>query len=77
MSAPLRACKEIGVCLTFACDTIQEVRELQGRAGNSMKAIPKVLRYLAEVVVQDALDLAEAFPDNPVHAFLLNNPDFM
>ena len=46
-------------------------------AGNSMKSVPAAMEYLAKVVVQDALELAERFPDNPVHALLLEEPAFM
>ena len=45
-------------------------------AGNSMKAVLQALEYLAKVVVQDALDLAEAYPANKVHAFLLADDCF-
>lgn len=37
----------------------------------------KLLRTGAVVVVQDALELAEQYPDNPVHAILLQEPLFM
>lgn len=36
----------------------------------------KVLRMGAVVVVQDALELAEQFPNNPVHSLLLEQPVF-
>lgn len=35
-----------------------------------------ILRMGATVVVQDALELAERFPNNPVHAMLLKKPSF-
>ena len=38
-----------------------------------MKGMPKVLEYLAVVLVQDALELAEKYPENPVHAHLLDH----
>ena len=46
-------------------------------AGNSMKAVPATMEYLAKVMVQDALELAERCPDNSVHALLLEEPAFM
>lgn len=41
-----------------------------------MKAVPAALEYLAKVAVQDALELAEAYPANRVHAFLLEDHRF-
>ena len=54
----------------------REVRELGAKAGNSKKSIVKVLEYLAIVVVQDALELAANFPQQPAHALLLQDPMF-
>ena len=45
-------------------------------ATNSMRSVPAALRYLGVVVVQDALEDAMEMPENPVHAFLLQNPLF-
>ena len=45
-------------------------------ATNSMRSVPAVLRYLAVVVVQDALEDAEELPENPVHAYLQEHPLF-
>ena len=45
-------------------------------ANISVRAFPQVLRELAVVAVQDALDLAESFPGNEVHARLLRHPVF-
>ena len=42
-----------------------------------MKHVPPALRYLAVVVVQDALEDAETMPDNRVHALLLEQPTFL
>ena len=38
-----------------------------------MHSLPKVFRYLAEVLVQDALDLADLYPTNPVYRTLLDD----
>jgi hypothetical protein len=40
-------------------------------AANAAKRMVQVLQMGAVVVVQDALELAETFPDNPLHAKLL------
>ena len=45
-------------------------------ATNSMRSVPAALRYLAVVVVQDALEDAPEMAENPVHAYLLANPLF-
>lgn len=37
----------------------------------------KVLKVLLLAVVQDALELADEYPNNPVHALLLRNQKFM
>ncbi len=55
---------------------MQDVAELDSEATNSMKSVPTALRYLAVVVVQDALEDGEKMPDNPVHALLLEQPAF-
>ena len=46
------------------------------RATPSMTSIPKLLRYLAVVLIQDSLVLAEKYPNNPVHQYLLGHPVF-
>lgn len=60
--------------------SLPELRELVQALGKeattSMMSIPFLLDYLARVVVQDALELAEEFPDNPVHALLLEDDEF-
>ena len=38
--------------------------------------LARLLRMLAVVVVQDALELADRYPDNPVHRMLLQNDRF-
>jgi hypothetical protein len=38
--------------------------------------LARLLRMLAVVVVQDALELADRYPDNPVHRMLLRNARF-
>jgi hypothetical protein len=56
---------------------LEEIVERMGkRATNSMKSAPKVLRYLAMVVIQDSLELAEKYPAHPVHQTLLQNAAF-
>ena len=41
-----------------------------------MKAMVQLVPYLALVVIQDALELTEEFPENRVHAYLLKIPEF-
>ena len=57
---------------------MQTVEELESTIAvkNSMKSVPAALDYLALVVVQDALEDAERYPENPVHALLLGSPLF-
>ena len=55
---------------------MQVVETMGKRAENSMKSVAKLVRYLGVVLVQDALELAEKFPDNPVHKALLANSDY-
>jgi hypothetical protein len=57
---------------------MQTVKELESTIAvkNSMKSVPAALDYLALVVVQDALEDAERYPENPVHALLLGSPLF-
>jgi hypothetical protein len=45
-------------------------------AANLAKRMVQVLKMGAVVVVQDALELAERFPANPLHAVLLQEPAF-
>ena len=45
-------------------------------AASHAKRMVQVLKMGAVVVVQDALELAEKFPDNPLHALLLQQPAF-
>jgi hypothetical protein len=42
----------------------------------SVLGFQRLVPYLMVVVVQDALELAEAYPDNPVHVHLLKHPLF-
>lgn len=69
----MKCCTDI---LTLCCH-VQTVKDLGKDATNSMRSVPKALAYLAVVVVQDALEDAEDYPENPVHARLLNEPIFM
>ena len=52
------------------------VADMGHRANISVRALPVVLRTLAIVVVQDALELAEKFSEHPVHAMLLEDAAF-
>lgn len=52
------------------------VADMGRRASISVRSVPVVLRTLAIVVVQDALELAEDFSKHPVHAMLLEDNDF-
>ena len=52
------------------------VKAMGAAANISVSALPVVLRSLAVVLVQDALELAEAMPKNTVHAMLLQNATF-
>lgn len=55
----------------------QTVKNLGKDVTNSMKSVALALEYLAVVVVQDALEDAEEYPENPVHALLLESPCFV
>ena len=55
----------------------QKVASMGSAARPSHQAVPKVLHYLAIALIQDALELAERFPDDPAHKLLLNDTDFM
>ncbi|KAK3236751.1 hypothetical protein CYMTET_53124 [Cymbomonas tetramitiformis] len=57
--------------------TLKEiVRGMGAAATPSMRSIPEVCKYFVTVAIQDALELAEDTPNNPVHAMLLNNATF-
>jgi hypothetical protein len=47
-----------------------------GKPSAVLENLVKLLRMLAVVAVQDALELAEAYPANPVHSMLLANDRF-
>lgn len=55
----------------------QSVKKLGKDVTNSMKSVTLAIEYLAVVVVQDALEDAEQYPENPVHALLLDSPCFV
>lgn len=55
----------------------QTVKNLGKDVTNSMKSVALGIDYLAVVVVQDALEDAEQYPENPVHALLLESPCFV
>ncbi|KAK9832145.1 hypothetical protein WJX74_000604 [Apatococcus lobatus] len=54
-----------------------KIASLGSAAKPSHLAVPKVLQYLGLVVVQDALELAEEFPDDPIHRLLMNDGGFV
>jgi hypothetical protein len=54
----------------------QQVLEMGKEASASRKAYVKTMRYGATVAVQDGLELAEEYPNNPVHRLLMRNPTF-
>ncbi|KAF6253854.1 hypothetical protein COO60DRAFT_384186 [Scenedesmus sp. NREL 46B-D3] len=47
-----------------------------GRVAPEAAAVARVLRMGAVMVVQDALELAERFPDNPIHKLLMGYDSF-
>jgi hypothetical protein len=54
-----------------------EEAEAAGKAvPQSAKGFVRLVRYLMYVLVQDALELAEEYPTNPVFSFLLKNALF-
>ena len=56
--------------------SIAEMAASNKRVPTSARNLELLFPYLASVVVQDALELAEDFPANPVHAMLLENSTF-
>ena len=70
--------------LTNAFFHLLQVSGMGDQAPLSAQALPQVLSYLAEVVVQDACDLLSSKDANtkdaaeacPVHVFLLQHADF-
>lgn len=65
--------------ITLLAPWLDELRtkvEAAKQAPASIRGFVKLVPYLAWVVVQDALDLAERYPKNPVHAMLLGNEVF-
>ncbi|KAK9901133.1 hypothetical protein WJX75_009650 [Coccomyxa subellipsoidea] len=65
------------VALPFLHNLKETVKSLGKDVTNSMKSVALAMDYLAVVVVQDALEDAEEYPDNPVHALLLESPCFV
>ena len=47
-----------------------------GRVAPQAATVAKVLHMGAVIVVQDALELAERFPDNPIHKLLMGYASF-
>jgi hypothetical protein len=66
----------VALVFPFLGELKEQVAELGKDATTSMLGMPQLLDYLGRVVVQDALELAEEFPDNPVHAMLLQDDEF-
>ena len=54
----------------------QRVEALGSEATPSMKSMVKLFQYLAVVIVQDALELADLAPNNRVYALLLRDERF-
>jgi hypothetical protein len=54
----------------------KQVHDMGQAATPSRRAFLKLLAYGAGVVVQDALELADLAPLNPVHSLLLRHPTF-
>jgi len=46
------------------------------KASNSVRSMPQTLRYLAQVMVQDALELADKYSNNRFHQALIQNSQF-
>lgn len=65
------------VVFPFMPGFAKAVKELGLSADPSMQSMVPLLDYLATVVVQDSLELAEEFPENPVHKLLLHEEEFM
>ncbi len=58
-------------------DTLKHQVEAMGKtAGASGRHVLEACAYLANVVVQDALELVDAIPDHPVHKMLLQQKAF-
>lgn len=55
----------------------ERVAEVGAAATGSMVTMPKTLSVLAEVGIQDALELAEEYPNNAMHAILLKSSEFL
>lgn len=47
-----------------------------GRVAPEAAIVARVLRMGGVIVVQDALELVEGFPDNPIHKFLMQRQSF-
>lgn len=54
----------------------EQVRAMGTAASASRRAFLKAMHYGIVVTVQDALELADVAPANPVHRLLLRNPCF-
>jgi hypothetical protein len=52
------------------------LKELGEDAKASMRSVLAAMEYLALVVVQDALELVQEYPDNPVHKHLMEHAAF-
>jgi hypothetical protein len=54
----------------------QDVEKMGAKASNSVRSMPQTLRYLAQVMVQDALELADKYSNNRFHQALIQNSQF-
>ncbi len=54
----------------------QQVQDMGKAAGPSRRSVLESCEYLANVVVQDAMELCDAHPTHPVHALLLGHQRF-
>ncbi|CAL8471208.1 g10750 [Coccomyxa elongata] len=68
--------KLVDLLFPFLQNLKETVKKLGKDVTNSMKSVVLAMEYLAVVVVQDALEDAEEYPENPVHALLLDSPCF-
>lgn len=60
----------------FLRELTSQVEALGAAATTSMRSLPQVLQYLAVVLVQDACELARAYPAHPVNVHLMRQETF-
>lgn len=54
----------------------QRVESMGKTAGPSRRSVLEACEYLANVVVQDALELCDIYPEHPVHVLLKQQSSF-